>query len=202
MKEKKKKENNMSKRLLIPLDYLRIKHSQKSKYDYTYPIISTLIVLLIYYFLPVKPKIFGNESITSMIGNLLQILTGFYIVSLSAIATFNKSGMDSSMPGDPPTLKTTHRGKMEIIELTRRRFLCLLFGYLSFLSLIIYFFGGTAELIKENINIFPGVILYAKYVFLALYLFSFFNLMTTTFLGLYYMVDRIHKADPQFVDLK
>jgi hypothetical protein len=72
------------------------------------------------------------------ISGLLQILPGFYIASLAAIATFNKGNMDQYMPEPTPTVNVRVRGHSLPIRLTRRRMLSLLFGYLSFLSLLLF----------------------------------------------------------------
>ena len=187
-------------RLIRPLDYLRIKHEQKTKYDIYIPATLTILSIFIYILLPVKPNTFGSGSITNIIGGLLQLLSGFYIASLAAIATFNKQGMDSVMPGVAPTLETLHRGSLENIKLTRRRFLCLMFGFLAFSSIALYLFGGLAEILSSNYGLLSGQVkIYIKYIFLSVYFFVFYNIMTTTCLGLYYMSDRIHRGDPEHI---
>jgi hypothetical protein len=185
-------------RLLRPLDYWRIKHPAKSKYDLWLPLGLAFLFTSGLYLLPISVPIFAERGLISIISELLQILTGFYIASLAAIATFNKEGMDSTMPGDPPTLKTMYRGKIKIIELSRRRFLCLMFGYLSFMGILLYFLGSGANLLRENaIEIIPFYWRpFAKWGFITFYLFLVSNLVVTTLLGLFYMADRIHRTDP------
>lgn len=89
-------------------------------------------------FAPVRPDIFGDHGIVQGVNGLLQILTGFYIASLAAVATFNKQSMDEVMPGEPPIVDV-RGGKIE--QLTRRRFVCSMFGYLAFISLFVYLIG-------------------------------------------------------------
>ncbi|MBU1564262.1 MAG: hypothetical protein KJ630_01375 [Proteobacteria bacterium] len=184
-------------RLLRPLDYVRIKHPEKLSYDLLFPFLSTLIIVTILIFLPKPVKLLGDGGLLDAIVQLLQMLTGFYIASLAAIATFKKAGMDNPMPGEPPTLKTTSRGKIRIDQLTRRRFLCLMFGYLAFTSVLLYFVGKGAILVSDNMSILlPGIIFaLLKWVFITVYLFIASHLIITTLLGLYYMVDRIHRTD-------
>lgn len=79
-----------------------------------------------------------------------------------------------------------------------------MFGYLSFVSLILYFFGSGLNLssaaAKEVIpaNVAPFI----KWPLVAAYTFATYNMLVTTLLGLYYMTDRIHKEEPRFVDPK
>jgi hypothetical protein len=188
-------------RLLRPLDYLRIKHPAKLKYDFWLPLAFSCSFTAFLYFLPTPVPVFAENGLIFIISGLLQILTGFYIASLAAIATFNKEGMDSTMPGDPPTLKTTYRGKIKILELSRRRFLCLMFGYLSFMGIFLYFLGSGANLLRENALIIIPIHfhLVAKWGFVAVYLFFVSNLIVATLLGLFYMADRIHRTDPILV---
>lgn len=183
--------------LLRPLDYLRIKHPQKTKIDIVIPFILSAGSTIIAIILPLPIKLFAYGGLVASVTNLLQILSGFYIASLAAVATFNKPGMDQKLAGKPVKLKQRFKGTFKEEELTRRRFLCLLFGYLSLMSIFIYFFGAVSNIFRENIRvIFPGTMhLYLRITFIFSYLFFFFNLLLTTLYGLYYLVDRIHRAD-------
>ncbi len=185
-------------RLLKPLDYLRVQHPAKLKYDFFIPASLTVVVAALFYFVPKSPPIFGNSGLISLINSLLQVLTGFFIASLAAVATFNKEGMDATMPGDPPKLRIIERGRIKIIDLSRRRFLSLMFGYLAFVSLGLYMFGGAANLFAEGAKTaIPAEWHKAvHWVFLLVYGFVLSNLMITTLLGLFYMSDRIHRHDP------
>jgi len=189
-------------RLFRPLDYVRIKHTAKTKYDFHIPFYLASAFTLILLILPVSPKISGDGGLIDVFTGLLQMLTGFYIASLAAISTFNKEGMDNTMPGDPPTLASSYRGKIKTDLLTRRRFLCLMFGYLSLVSIFLYFTGAGALLIAPSAKAVcsAGVYFLVKWFFVLTYLFIASNLIITTMLGLFYMVDRIHRHDPELID--
>ncbi len=182
-------------RLLKPLDYLRVQAIEKRRYDFFYPLIAGFCITALLFFSPIEVQIFGNSGLIDLIIGILQILTGFYIASLAAVATFNKEGMDELMSGKPPKLLIWLRGTTVIIELTRRRFLSLLFGYLAFLSISMYFLGGAANLIAPGIiNLIPSFLhICTKWFFILIYLTVTSNLIVTTLLGLYYMCDRIHR---------
>ncbi len=73
-----------------------------------------------------------------LVNGLLQVLIGFFVASLAAVATFQRPGMDENMRGKAPTLQ----GK----GVTRRQYLCYMFGYLAFMSIAVYFGSGVLEL--------------------------------------------------------
>lgn len=182
-------------RLLKPLDYLRIRIVEKKHYDYTYPILFGTSVTGLLCFGPADIKVFGDKGLIDLIIGILQILTGFYIASLAAVATFNKIDMDNRMAGAPAKLSVLMRGEEIIETLTRRRFLCLMFGYLAFVSMFLYFLGGLANLFSPHAAelISSSVQPYMKWIFIWFYMVVSCNLIVTTLLGLFYMCDRIHR---------
>lgn len=185
----------LSARLLKPLDYLRIKVVEKPRYDFIYPLIIGTSITAFLFFYPLPINIFGPNGLLSLIVNILQILTGFYIASLAAVATFNKGDMDEHMKGETATLTVIKRGVKLPEKLTRRRFLCLMFGYLAFISILLYFTGGLANLFSGSIvQLIPPLLKQAaKWSFTWTYLVVTSNLIVTTLLGLFYMCDRIHR---------
>ncbi|MCK1670190.1 hypothetical protein [Bradyrhizobium sp. 153] len=72
----------------------------------------------------------------------MGVLTGFFIAALAAVATFGKQEMDDPMPGEPPVrLEHTINTETYYENLSRRRFLSFLFGYMAFLTLVLYVVG-------------------------------------------------------------
>lgn len=189
-------------RLLKPLNYLRIHHKEKILYDWVLPPIVAVLLTSTLFFSPVKVTIFGANSVIKACTDLLQILTGFYIASLAAIATFSKQSMDDIMAGDPPILWKKTKGLNVKEQLTRRRFLCYLFGYLAFMSLFLYFIGSaTIPLSDVARKLFmPRTNYIIKWAFVFIYTFLMSQLLITTLLGLYYLVDRIHRSDVVLVN--
>ncbi|WP_018319316.1 hypothetical protein [Bradyrhizobium sp. WSM2793] len=126
------------------------------------------------------------------------MLTGFFIAALAAVATFGKQEMDDPMPGEPP-VRLEHKVNTETYfeNLSRRRFLSFLFGYMAFLTLALYIVGYVFSL-PTNIGWlrprriggrpssgFSG----------ALTWFALANLLSNTLLGLFYLTDRIHRLN-------
>ncbi len=183
-------------RLLVPLKYLQIKHPEKIKFDLIFPFIFACL-----FFAPVFSPEFRQAAVTNldMLGrssDLLSILTGFFVAALAAVATFGGSEMNEDMPGAVPvTLR--HKNVAEPEILSRRRFLCFLFGYLAFSALAIYLFGFAFYAFQAFLvpKIMPSFKVDSFVVFWAIYGFALGNLLSNTLLGLFYLTDRIHRPN-------
>lgn len=181
--------------LLTPFRYLQIKHVVKHRIDFVLPAIVGLLMSGVVLALGSKVPIFGGEGYVSLITGLLQILTGFYIASLAAVATFPSPTLDQPLDGEPATLNENRKGVGKKIHLTRRRFLCFLFGHLALLSIGLYFVGGLANLMSTAVA--ELVPIYAHWwvraIFVVLYSVTSAHLFLVTMLGLYYLSYRIHR---------
>lgn len=176
-------------KLFSPLNYWRIFHKEKIIFDVALPFTCAFIFLLLNMIIPHKISIIGDKGVINIINGILQILAGFYIASLAAIATASLPRLDEPMKGASPRyLGAPNKG------ITRRIFLAHLFGYLSFMSLLIYFVGGIAKISILNIQPLLDNIPPLKFVFSFIYLFFVFNLAFVTVLGLFFMIeDNINK---------
>jgi len=190
------------KRLLVPLVYLRIRRPDKFLDEIVLPAAFLALSLVIFWVIDWKIQVFGDKGLISGVGSYLQIVTGFYIASLAAVATFNQKDMDKRMDGDSPILTPGWLINNAPETLTRRRFLCFLFGYLSFCSIFLYFCGIAANLVAYPIaQMIPAQYAFTiKWSFACVYLFVLYNLISTTLLGLYYMTERIHRPSAEFTD--
>lgn len=178
------------KKILTPTDYIRIKHPEKRVFDIIIPFIVSACITGFIFYLDNPISIISKDGLISVINGILQILSGFYIASMAAVATFQKTGMDIVMDGSPPTLK----GK----ELTRRKFLTYLFGYLAFTSIIMYLIGGGIQLLAPTISHTQWIqIAWVKIILIELYLFIISNIICTTILGMYFMIDKMHDEKPK-----
>ena len=161
------------------------------------------IALVIVFSLPLLSDSFRADAVEKLdvIGKLsafLGVLTGFFIAALAAVATFGKTEMDDPMPGDPP-LRLEHKINKETFfeNLTRRRFLSLLFGYLSFLSLTLYVIGyGYTVVDGYFVSSLAKTTREAVFsIFWIFYMFWIANILSNTYLGLFYLSDRIHRPN-------
>ncbi len=184
--------------LARPFCYYLIEQPQKKFVDWVIPAVLALASAVFFTWTAGVVNFFGPGGIVAMTLGLIQSLPGFYIAALAAIATFGRTDIDEIMPGNPPpTVKTRSSvGKYNSIALTRRRFLCLLFAFLTVECLLISlafiltvsFAAPLAALLS------PGVYVYVR--FTALFVMSLFlaQMLTATLWGLYYLGDRIHLA--------
>lgn len=195
-------------RLLRPVLFLCIKGEGLNYYRYWLPFWSTTIVICYFVIYPREIILFGDRSIISTLSSLLQLLPGFYIAALAAISTFNRKLMDKKLSGATVTLISCENGNLEQRELSRRHFLSLLFGYLSFLSMMILVFSCITQMASpmEIIDMYLKTIdakQYSKLIewgFFVPIIFFFFQMIMITFLGLFYLCDRMHwKGDEQIV---
>ena len=175
-------------KLFSPLNYLRIFHIEKLFFDLFLPILFTILFMKINNILPNKIHILGDKGIVSLVNGIVQILAGFYIASLAAISTASLPLLDEEMKGIPPKFL----GKKSNQTITRRLFLTHLFGYLAFMSLFVYFLGGLSQIIKPNIEIFLNGTEFKneiKNILTFMYMFIIFNLIFSTILGLFFMIE-------------
>ncbi|AJE08363.2 hypothetical protein [Mannheimia haemolytica] len=173
-------------KILTPMRYLKISHKEKLLFDYILPAIcAALFIVINEFLLPYPLKFLGDNSIVSVVNGILQMLSGFYIASLAAIATFNRPEIDEVMLNAP---------RLNNRKVTRRIFLTHLFGYLAFMSILTYFIGGFAQISQDNIVLLTSYNFYPiiNYLAMGLYSFIMFNLVFVTLLGLFFMIDRIH----------
>ncbi|EPA7635288.1 hypothetical protein ACRV44_000393 [Klebsiella pneumoniae] len=179
-------------KIITPVDYLMISHNEKKWFDFILPVIASIIIVSIINILPKNISLIGKDSLVSLVNGILQILSGFYIASMAAVATFQKKGMDNIMDGVAPKL----RGK----SLTRRRFLTYLFGYLAFVSIMLYFVGGAVQLTSTSIKeLHLANFSWLKNLCLFIYLTFVCNILSTTALGMFFMIDKMHEEKNELI---
>lgn len=190
---------NWLRRLTTPLRYLKIKHKQKVKYDWVIPGILTLLCMWGLSGIGYSVSLTGEKGMLAGIATLAHVLVGFFIAALAAVATFQGQGMDEKMSSPSPTLKDKYKGQTITRELTRRQFLCFLFGYLAFVSLFIALLTIFERVLGTQLAaFFPELVkVWIRPIGLAAILFIFWNLFVTTLVGLYYLTDRIHQVNPE-----
>ncbi|HGC2431628.1 TPA: hypothetical protein ACIYBF_004343 [Escherichia coli] len=182
--------------LFRPFGYLFIKGiGGKCAYDFYAP--AGLAVISFFYFylfkIPTSDLLKDGGFIKSISG-FVSNLPGFYIAALAAIATFNREQIDYPLIGTNGTpfikiTRTKENGRIVDTQekLTRRLFLCMLFSFLTALSICIVIFNAF---ITPLINILNNDI--ANWCYIIIFLFLTWQMLVSTFFGLYYLGDRIH----------
>ena len=178
--------------------YLAIQHPTKKFVDWVLPSILSIIASGVIFVSKGGINFFGTGGVISMVLGYVQNLPGFYIAALAAIATFARPDIDVLMPGDPPPrIKSEdNRGVVNLIELTRRRFLCLLFSFLTIECIVLTFLSiamlASASALNLTLTGITHTILFCGAVFI--YFLILFQLLIATLWGLYYLGERIHQT--------
>lgn len=128
--------------------------------------------------------------------NLFAILGGFFVSALTLVATSSTPGLLQPLTGSPPI-----RLRGQSRQITRQRFLALLFGYLAFSAFALYAIGFLAILVAPGVKAMTALALHPWLagIFLALYDFWLIHLFVATLVGLYYFTDRLPRPDPEIV---
>lgn len=182
--------------LVRPFSYLAIKHEYKYLVDWVFPAVLVVITGFVLFSLRQGLNVFGDSGMLSRLLGFIQNLPGFYIAALAAIATFGRSDIDNIIPTPTPMIMEVRGGEENRIPLTRRRFLCMMFSFLTaecvvlilisigVLSVASDYQGGPIE----NFKVFTGL------GFLV-YMLFFYQMLIATFWGLFYLGDKIHQTD-------
>lgn len=178
--------------LLRPVSYVLIKHEDKHIYDWSIPLLLSLLAIAGFGF-----SNFGWAAAFSVIegfSGFVQNLPGFFIAALAAVATFNRVDIDKTMDGKhPPSIHTWVGNQVVDQPLTRRRFLCLLFSYLtveSFIISIMGVFANSLGFMAEDGSLTSS--LATAWVFCSVFTFLSFQLLVSTLHGMYYLAERVH----------
>jgi len=186
------------KQLLRPLSYLFIRDRSKIWFDFIFPGVFTLLILAGYVVIPVKPNVIaGTESIFENISQFALTMPGFFLVALSAVATFNHENMDKRLPYPTPYVYNNIKGVATKIELTRRRFLCMLLGYLTYISILFVLGLQILKSLHPALQTIANAWqCYALNIVYLLYVSVFvFHIIFITMFSIYQMAERMHRPD-------
>ena len=191
------------KQLSTPLSYLRIRNGiglfhSKRTYDIVIPFILAAITMAVFYTLGISLSVFDHNELVKRILDLLALMIVFYMAALAAVATFERKGIDQPLKGDDALLWVRHNDGGTWVEkkLTYRQFISYVFGFLSFLALILYVLiiimaVAWPEIKKilcdksfSSIKVIDPLILF-------LLSFLVWELVITSLLGIYFLTERI-----------
>lgn len=181
--------------------FLRIKYPEQAKglsfILYYLPALLSIFIcsfIVIIEFLTVKSINIFTQTAFESISTFVQVLPGFYIAALAAIASYSNPFIDNAMSGSPPYLESIDIRGTRKSFLSRRRFLTLMFGYLAAISIILTIFLFVVRLGYETqvLSVDP-IIYYVIYSVLCFIFFAiFFQMILITLHGIYYLADRMH----------
>jgi hypothetical protein len=183
--------------ILKPWVYLAISGRRKWVFDWGLPAFLTATAVGCWLFFGLKIGFYKSGGTISQITSFVQNLPGFFVAALAAVATFNRADLDRDMPDPAPTMPMAIRGRMKRLPLTRRRFLCVLFAYLTSQSIVLTLVGISFVSLSDPIRSALSSRLVEWFYFggATIYIFLLFQMIVVTYLGLYYLGDRIHQPD-------
>lgn len=200
--------------LTYPLSYLRLMdESNRRLYRRNLVALALLTLSISTPFIIADANFFGDKGFLDRIGSFSAVLTGFYIAALVGIASFSTSigDLDEEIKIGP-IFRRSSEGDAE--PLTRRQYVCAMFGYLSFVSLIISLASillivvGSAKgeilSIISNHTSFTGTaeksLRWIRDLIVVVSSLVISHLFVTTCHGLYYMIDRLYYKDAVLLD--
>lgn len=181
--------------LLAPLRYLRIQHSVKWRWDVWLPLAGATVLTAVLRLWPAIPSPFSATGYIAGLQPMYAILGGFFIAALTLLTTAQTTALRQPLAGYPaPTIAG------ETAPLIRQRFLCLLFGYLSFSVFGLYLLGFAANLCAPGLRLMVAASArgWLSTVFLFGYNFWLAHTAVATLVGLYYFTDRLQRPDVEF----
>lgn len=190
----------LSYQILRPFAYIFIHHPVKRKVDWLLPLSLTAITIVLLFPFREGMNVWATFGVVATAQGLVQALPGFYIAALAAVATFGQQGssLDTIIPAPTPTIQTRFAGAWIEMKLSRRRFLCLLFAYLTSISVVLSLFAtyGQAVAAPARLMVMDIVVNTASWIMFATYLFFLFQMVVITLWGLYYLSDKMLQPDP------
>lgn len=183
--------------LLQPFGYLFIRHPYKWVVDWLYPMILALLGVLVCSAVGDLASLVKSGGFLAMVLSFVQSLPGFYIAALAAIATFGRSDIDQLLPEPTPKVVVKYRGSENTVPLTRRRFLAMLFAFLTAVSLLlimmsIFYLSYGEQLFKWSVESYK-VGLYLGTFCIWVYFLFLSQMIIATFWGLYYLGYKLHE---------
>jgi hypothetical protein len=178
--------------------YLSIQHPTKPIVDWVVPGVLSLVATVVVVLVRGKINFYGAGGVVSLLLGYIQNLPGFYIAALAAIATFPRVEIDQILAGNPAPkiVNVDSQGNESVIELTRRRFLCLMFAFLTAECIILTVLSAlglsVAAPIRGAVSDFAYITLYTVATFS--YFMLFFQLIVATFWGIFYLGEKIHQS--------
>lgn len=200
--------------LTFPYAYLRLRSERGwPTYVRDLPISTTLSALILMPFYFVEGSIFfSKDGFLDKFASFAGVLTGFYVAALIAISSIpaGSSDLDSKIENGRVYLKIkTGEAKR---FLTRRQYVCYMFGYLAFISVFIaaisissvsLSYGHPPKYFDIAINYFDfnrntTVKAIRSFLIFTVSL-PISHMIITTLLGLYYLTDKIYSRSPRMM---
>jgi hypothetical protein len=179
--------------------YRSIKGQGFAAYLWLAPAVVAAPLCVIAWLLQGRFVLVGAEGLFAVFSQALSVLPGFFIASLSAVASLSNDKMDQDMPPPCPQITIQVGGRPVTESLTRRMYLSYLFSYLFVVTLVFAVVStGFRYLVgPEDISQFACSIGLnstvrdlIRGVATALTIFCVSSVLVTMLHGLYFVVER------------
>lgn len=171
-------------------------------------LLAALVIYIVLAYLVPNLNFFGVDGFIDRVGSLTSTLTGFYVAALVAAATFASShaDLDQEITIGPIHQNFVSNGEIERDQLTRREYVCAIFGYVSLLALVISISSIIIVTISTAISISGQLSSTLSYPLACVthitggfFTIAVTHLIVTTSHGLYYLSYRLYIGDGQIV---
>jgi len=178
-------------KLLTAFSFFRLRSADLRYFQYVFPTVASVGILLGYHFLAGKFLTIKLETFVASATTLMGVLIGFYIAALAAVTSFPSESLNNVMSGDAPKMKERWGG--QDVALTRRRFLSILLGYCAFLSIFVFILGSISASVDlgEDVPKMATQIITGVWWFIYTWFLS--SLLIVTMLCLHYLIERMHR---------
>lgn len=194
------------KQLCTPLRYLKIRQGNSKNYkrvfDLNIPVTLAVLTTILFTISSSFHIVLSEGGIFETLSGFFRLLAAFFIAALAAASTFANKEVDKKMRGyehNPVTIPVWPNDAQKIVQMdiTRRQFLCHLFGYLAFLTIIFLLSMNLAAYLVEHVilDLDSKAILIINIILSFIFSSIFYSILITTFVGLAFMTDRIHGPD-------
>lgn len=172
-----------------------------------------------------QANFFHRDGFIDKVGTFSSVLTGFYVAGLVAVATFpfNRAGLDKVIEVGPVFLPKRRADEDDIgpgqqdrdrEALTRREYVCSMFGYLAFMSMLVTVLSIMCVTTADFVGKFNHVTWSVRGVDMTLThanvrlavvgisCLVLSSLFVTTSRALYYLIDRLYASSPEVLPLR
>jgi len=175
-----------------PLSYLRLQYKRSLLIQIVVPALVSIGIFSLVWPLEII-EIRGDNGLVQAVNYLIAFTIGFFIAALAAISSLSDPRLDEPTSGFPVRAKIVEKKKVYWPILSRRQYLTRLFGYLAYISVVLYISGTFSQLIDKNWPSYNQPYISIGFSALAIYLFGFSSLIINMFIGIYYFSDKIHR---------
>lgn len=197
--------------LLFPLIYLRLENAA-GKLVIRRDLVAWLLVsiaLAMPCIVFESVNYFHKDGLVDKVGTFSSVLIGFYVAALIAVATLNSSFIDLDRKIEVGVVRRpSTKDGVQGGELSRREYVCYMFGYMAFVSLFVSLTSLIVVAVAPIVTPFFIHLKISSYShtyshhclragLIIGYSIILASLAITTVRGLYYLMDRIYYAPPQ-----